>query len=102
MTLDQFHKKLKSRSYISTNNKKEHYTFRFTEVHLFRDDEYLCDYNLSEKDGDFKIIFTNLNSNITSNGFQNVLFIIDSQSFVVNRNSSLFGGKYDVIMEAQK
>jgi hypothetical protein len=102
MTLEQFHKKLKSTQFISINHKKQHFTFRFTEVHLFRDDEYLCDYTLSEKEGNFKMKFSNLDSNITGNGFQNVLFIIDNQQIVVNQNSSLFKGKYDVIMGAQK
>ncbi len=98
MTLKQFHRKLKSRQFKSTNHKKQHFTFRFTEVHLFRDDKYLCDYSLAGKDSNFEMKFSNLNPSVSDIEFQNVLLLIDNQKIVVNQNS-LFKGKFDVIME---
>lgn len=101
MTIEQFHRKLKSSQFKSTNHKNQHFTFQFTEVHLFRDGEYMCNYTLSEKDGIFKMDFSNINSRITDIEFQNVMFIVDNQKIIVNQNDK-FKGKFDVIMEEER
>jgi len=43
MTLEQIKELLKSHRFKSVNRLGQNFTFRFTEAHLFRDDDYLCD-----------------------------------------------------------
>lgn len=101
MTSEQFHDLLKSRKFVSTNNKGQHFTFRFTAVHILRDDKHICDYTIMEKDGNIKMIFQNPVVNIWLGDFNNVMFLIDDKKIMINHDKSTFTGKFDITLNAE-
>jgi hypothetical protein len=99
MSLEQINQILKSKDFEVTNHKKQNFRFRFTEVQVFRDDLYVCDYILSERLGNFFIDFNSMQQNIWVGDFKNVLIVKDDLRFVVNQDLTSFKGTYDIIFE---
>ncbi len=99
MTLEELKVLLKSNRFKSVNILGQNFTFRFTEVHIFRDDTYLCDYDLSEEDGNYHMKFVNLHQNISTGDFKNVLIVCGEIKIVINADPFQFSGKCEIRLE---
>jgi len=99
MTLVQLKELLKSRKFVSVNRLGQNFTFNFTESHIFRDDAYLCDYDLSEENGNYHIKFVNLHQNIWTGDFKNVLLVCGDIKMIINADPFLFNGKCEIRLD---
>jgi len=100
MTLEQLKELLKTNRFKSVNRIGQNFIFVFTEAHIFRDDAFLCDYDLSEVNGNYYMKFLNLHQNIWTDDFKNVLLVCGDIKVVINTDPSFFSGKYDAILES--
>lgn len=101
MNLEEFHELLKSRTFKSSSPSGDSFNFNFTEVHIFRDNKHVSDYELSEADGGFQIKFVNLSPPIWVNDFKNVLIVSDNIREIINPDQSTFSGQYDIVLTGQ-
>lgn len=102
MTIEDFKKILKSNAFKSTNRLQQTHYLQFTELHVFKDGKYLCDYNIAKGVNDFKMTFSNLQFPFFTDDFINILLIVDNVRVQININTLIFTGVYNIILESQK
>ena len=71
---------------ILTKYENESCELRFTEIHIFRDDKYIADYDVQQIENDFKLIFKNVQNGDLAN-IKNILFVSDNYKTVLNFDS---------------
>jgi len=59
----------------------------------------LCDYDLSEENGNYHIKFVNLHQNILTEDFKNVLLVCGEIKIVINADPFQFDGKCEIRLE---
>ena len=101
MSYKSFKQILKSRSFKTLNRLEQTHILIFTEIHLIKDGEHLCDYDITSRENDFLITFSNLRQNVFTDDFQNVLLKCDDIRQNININSVTFKGDYNIILEGQ-
>lgn len=100
MTKEEFKKILKSTAFKSTNRLEQTHILQFTEVHMFKDGNYLCDYDLKQRESDFLMTFDNFQKKVLTDDFVNVLVKYDNIEQFVNMDSS-FNGTFNVVLEGR-
>jgi len=101
ITLAEFHKLLKSRQFKSKNANRESFKISFTEIHVYRDTKYYCDYEVIQNGDNFELKFSRDYNTLTLPEFKNVLFVCDNLKFVINKElQNPSPSNYDLVLEA--
>lgn len=90
--LENLKKVLKNNKFYSKiEGSEETYLFTFTEDHIFRDNQPLCDYALTERSDGFEFIFLRKYQNFSTLNFANIIFSVQGDSrfpIIVNWDSN--------------
>ena len=75
---------LKSRNFKSTDDRNQSFIFKFTDNELFRDGQFIGNYNIVLKKQDFFLTFSNMQSSIWTADFKNVLLVSEAIKIILN------------------
>jgi hypothetical protein len=104
MLVSELKKILKSRKFKSSiKDTDEHYIFTFSEIYIYRDGQYISEYEIAKDGDDFIITFQKSVKEICTSNFKNILLISNGITQVLNFDGLDLSkkGKYDLTLVGQ-